>query len=401
MADKRYSDPLVRQRIFPEAAQIFAFGPIGLLEAINDALVVVDTNVLLVPYGTGRASLDQIRRTLERLVNEKRLRVPGQVAREFADNRAEKLKTLFQQLSRKRDTHLARSEYPLLEGIPAYLDVTDKETQVIAALEEYRKAVGTLLDTVAAWCWDDPISKVYRDLFAPSLVVDPTFDRDGLLQELAYRQEHRLPPGYKDANNEYSGVGDLVIWKTILKIGGDESRHLIFVSGDEKTDWRYQSENRALYPRFELMQEYRAASKGKSFLIITLAELLEQLGASTTVVEEVRKEEVAASAPIFDDTVSGSRMQNAPTDLTIESLEKYLRRKYPDRTHRMLGEYTKLVRQLKAVGVRSLADLDLELAKSEPLFEKEEERRIASGEGKHFADVGVVRVSLRLAGILI
>jgi hypothetical protein len=397
MADKRYSDPLVRQRIFPEAVQIFAFSPIGVLDAINEALVVVDTNVLLVPYATGRASLDQIRRTLERLVNEKRLRVPGQVAREFADNRAEKLKTLFQQLSRKRDTHLARSEYPLLEGIPAYLDVTDKETQVIAALEEYRKAVGTLLDTVAAWRWDDPISRVYRDLFAPSLVVDPTFDRDGLLQELAYRQEHRLPPGYKDANNEYSGVGDLVIWKTILKIGADESRHLIFVSGDEKTDWRYQSENRALYPRFELTQEYRAASKGKSFLIITFAELLEQLGASTTVVEEVRKEEVAASAPIFNDTVSGSGMQT--TDLTIESLEKYLRRKYPDRTHQVPGEYKRLVRQLKAVSVKSLAHLELVLAESEPLFEKDEENRIASGEGKRFADIGVVRVSLRLAGI--
>jgi hypothetical protein len=80
-----------------------------------------------------------------------------------------------------------------------------------------------------------------------------------------------------------------------LKIGADHSKHLIFASGDEKTDWRYQSENRALYPRFELVDEYRRVSGVKSFLIITFAELLEQFGASATVIEEIRAEEVSAA----------------------------------------------------------------------------------------------------------
>jgi PIN like domain len=114
---KKYPDPLVRQRLFSDAAEIFSFAPANLAQALEHGIVVVDTNVLLVPYTTGRASLEQIRRTYEILVTEKRLRIPGQVAREFADNRAEKLKTLYQQLSRKRDINLARSEYPLLEGL--------------------------------------------------------------------------------------------------------------------------------------------------------------------------------------------------------------------------------------------------------------------------------------------
>jgi hypothetical protein len=93
---KPYPDPLIRQRLFPDPVQIFAFSPAGLQGAIIDGVVVVDTNVLLVPYTTGRASLEQIRRTFERLTTDGRLRIPGQVAREFADNRAEKLKILFQ-----------------------------------------------------------------------------------------------------------------------------------------------------------------------------------------------------------------------------------------------------------------------------------------------------------------
>ena len=102
---KPFPDPLVRDRLFPEAAQIFEFAPVGLAEALTDGIVAVDTNVLLVPYTTGQASLEQIRRTYERLTTEGRLRIPGQVAREFAENRAEKLKIIFQQLSRKRDTY--------------------------------------------------------------------------------------------------------------------------------------------------------------------------------------------------------------------------------------------------------------------------------------------------------
>jgi len=294
-AKKPFPDPLVRQRIFPEPAGVFDFAPISLLNAIKDGLVVIDTNVLLVPYTTGKASLEQIRGAYQRLTQEGRLRIPGQVAREFADNRAEKLKVLFQQLSRKRNINLVRSEYPFLEGIAAYSDMVKREEEIPKALEEYRNKISELLDIVAEWQWNDPVSNIYRDLFKGPTIVEPKFDREELLAELKYRQEHRIPPGFKDANNEYSGVGDLLIWKTILNIGEQESRHLIFVSGDEKADWRYQSENQALYARFELLDEYRRASRGKSLLIISFAELLEQLGAPAPVVAEVKQEEAVAS----------------------------------------------------------------------------------------------------------
>ncbi len=216
---KQFPDPLVRQKLFPEPAQIFDFAPKNLQEALTNGIVAVDTNVLLVPYTTGRASLEQIRRTYERLTSESRLRIPGQVAREFADNRAEKLKTLFQQLSRKRAVNIVQSQYPLLEGIPEYSDLVKRETDISAALSEYRHAVSGLLDVVAGWQWNDPVSEIYRDLFKPTVIVDSQITREDLLNDLKYRQEHRIPPGFKDAGNEYSGVGDLLIWRALLHIG--------------------------------------------------------------------------------------------------------------------------------------------------------------------------------------
>jgi hypothetical protein len=354
---------------------------------------VVDTNVLLVPYTTGRASLEQIRRTFERLTAKNQLRIPAQVAREFADNRAEKLKTLFQQLSRKRDIGLTSSPYPLLEGLAAYADVIQREQQLIASLEEYRNAVGTLVDIVANWQWDDPVSLIYRVLFTESIVVEAQYERDRLLEELKYRQEHRIPPGYKDASNEYSGVGDLLIWKTILKIGEMESRHVVLVSGDEKTDWRYQSENRALYPRMELLEEFRIASKGKSFLVISFAELLNQFGAPLLVVEEVRKEEAVASTARLERAHIASQ-----SAFNVKALSQYLSSKYPDRGDVSSPSFVlELLRELRQFGIRSIDDLDAMLDITAGAFEFSEDEDPPRGpHHDRYGPIGVVRRSLAI-----
>lgn len=289
-------DPLARQRAFPDAKEIFTFTPISFETALAEGLIVLDTNVLLVPYGTGKASIEQIRTTYRRLADEGRLRVPGQVAREFAANRAEKLKTLYHQLSLKRNLSISRSEYPLLEGIEQYEAVRKAEDKLATALDEYRSLQRALLDVVSNWNWDDPVSAIYRDVFEDGVVFDPPIDQQEVLKDLKYRFENQLPPGYKDANNEHSGIGDFLIWRTLLLIGEVDSKHVIFVSGDEKSDWWYRSDNRALYPRFELVDEFRRKTNGKSLFIISFAELLQHLGAPATVVEEVREEESAVSA---------------------------------------------------------------------------------------------------------
>jgi hypothetical protein len=66
---------------------------------------------------------------------------------------------------------------------------------------------------------------------------------------------------------------------------------VIFVSSDEKADWRYKSEGQTLYPRYELADEYRRNSEGQSFHIIQFSNFLDLYGASEEVVEEIRQKE--------------------------------------------------------------------------------------------------------------
>ena len=101
---------------------------------------------------------------------------------------------------------------------------------------------------------------------------------------------HKIPPGFKDDRKADDGVGDFLIWLTILEIA-KQKKHVIFVSGDEKNDWFYISEKQALYPRFELIIEFQEISKGKTFHILKLSELLNLFGADKKAVEEIQVEE--------------------------------------------------------------------------------------------------------------
>jgi rRNA-processing protein FCF1 len=296
-------DIFVANQTYPEAEKIFTARLKPLDEIKDDCFIILDTNSLLVPYNTGKESVEQIKRTYRSLVAKKRLIVPGQVAREFAKNRANKIVELFQQLSRKANTpKLQRGKYPLLESLEEYQKALRLEEEIDETLGDYREAIEKVLNHIKQWTWNDPVSLMYGELFDSSVVFDPPVDKETIQVELTRRQIHGVPPGYKDASKDDSGIGDFLIWQTILETGKAHKKSVIFVSGEEKADWRYKSEGQTLYPRFELADEYRRYSDGQSFHIVQFSSFLNLYGASEDVVEEVRQKEQqtrleASSAP--------------------------------------------------------------------------------------------------------
>ena len=88
-----------------------------------------------------------------------------------------------------------------------------------------------------------------------------------------------------------SGIGDYLIWKTILHLGETNKRSVIFVSGDEKADWQHGSGGSGFLPRYELQAEFRRISDGNDLYIIPLSRLLEIQKAEESSVDEIRTEE--------------------------------------------------------------------------------------------------------------
>lgn len=283
----------IANEVYPDASAVFTAVYKGVEEIKDDCVVVLDTNTLLLPYTVSSASLDQIKSTYVKLAKEGRLVVPGQVAREFARNRPTKIAEIRKQVldasSRLNDKVIER--YPLLESLAEYRALVECGNRLKESVTACRKAVDELAKRIQSWNWDDPVSGVYRDIFSTLVVLDSPPDKEAVPKELDRRVIHKLPPGYKDQAKDDGGIGDLLIWLTIIAIGKTHKKSLIFVSADEKADWWHRSNDQPLFPRFELVDEYRRESEGGSFHICKLSDLLSLYGVEEAVVAEVRDEE--------------------------------------------------------------------------------------------------------------
>ena len=87
---------------------------------------------------------------------------------------------------------------------------------------------------------------------------------------------------------------------SLLRLGRDNKKDLIFVTGEEKADWFVRAGAEPIYPRPELIDEYRRSSGGRNIRLSTLHELLREMEVSDAVVEEVQRVEQEANTAIRD-----------------------------------------------------------------------------------------------------
>lgn len=283
------------EAVFPEPAELFRIDLPPLGNAKGGCDVVIDTNVLLLPYQTGKDSLDQIDRVYGQLAQEARLFIPAQVAREFSRHRATKLAALCDALAdhRSKVQTPAGKEYPLLDRLDEYRELKVRERELRKLAREYQDSLTSLIISISRWgSGNDPVFGIYQKHFSESVIRSPNTPIDEVRNKLAFRYSNKIPPGYKDGGKGDDGIGDLLIWLTILEIGAERKKPLLFVTGDEKADWQHSADNRGLLPRFELVDEYRRAS-GQAFYLCSFSRFLQLFDAPSDVVKEVRGQEDA------------------------------------------------------------------------------------------------------------
>jgi hypothetical protein len=287
------ADMFLKRKLYPDAAGIFSFQPRMLDEIKAECRVVLDTNQLLLPYKVGKHDLEEIGKVYRKLLQEKRIFVPAQVAREFATHRPNLLQELWHALGQMEVKFKPTpSRYPLLDGLPEYKALLERWNKLQEDITGCAKLCRQLAEQVREWYWNDPVSRLYHELFIPEIVVEPEFKEAQVVADHAWRLEHDIPPGYKDERKLDKGVGDMLIWHTILHVGNQEPcRSVVFVSGETKPDWVTRGDNnKPLFPRYELVDEFRRATKGQSFHLISLSDLLDLFGADKSTVQRVRTE---------------------------------------------------------------------------------------------------------------
>ena len=288
------------ERAFPDLSTLLL--PYSIPQS-SDASVMVafDTNVLLLPYSLGQKNLKGLFTSFSALADAGRLFIPARALREFVRRRDEKLAELVKNLTDRCSKELSMTDdIPhLLEDLPAYTKLKAAAEQLKNASKDYRKASDEIIDAVKEWKGNDPVSVSYRKLFTDKVVIDHDCGNSQLSQEWEIRRRDKRPPGYKDAAKDDTGIGDYLIWKALLKLGETHKKDLVFVSGEQKSDWFVRANHQHLYPRPELIDEYRRASRGKNIRISTLQSLLSEIKADAPLVEAVKIAEDRANTDIL------------------------------------------------------------------------------------------------------
>jgi len=277
------------------------FQPSRVAEANStDVLIAIDTNVLLLPYTLKKDRLPSLQKFYETIKGDDRLFLPARVAREFITHRDRKLAELLKTIADNRsrintgDTGLPS----VLEGISGSEDLAKASSAMAVAKSEYMKALARIEDQVKSWSGDDPVTSIYAKVFDSTNIVSPSDNEESILLDWDRRASSKIPPGYKDRGKADGGIGDFLIWLSLLELGKTHQKDLIFITGDEKADWAVRVNGGGAYPRPELVAEYRKHSGGKNIRLAELHEILEEMEASDSFVRDVETAEAVANNEI-------------------------------------------------------------------------------------------------------
>jgi hypothetical protein len=301
-------DPFLLDRVYPEAHRVFQPTE-ELVPKSNTVVVALDTNALLLPFSLGKGDLSALATVYSQFAQERRLFLPERVAREFIKHRDRKLAEMAQAID-DRVSRMAAWDAKvtplLLDGFPERDALTASSESFEVATKSYLKLLRHLSEHVRSWRGSDPVTTLYAGLFTKERMIGPSETREKIIEELEYGLRNQVPPGYKDSGKDDWGIGDVVIWMSLLNLGKTTKKDLIFVTGEEKADWFVRSGNRPVYPRPELVDAYRDASGGRSLRLSSLHELLKEMSAPDNLVIDVKVAEATANSAI--QTASSARI---------------------------------------------------------------------------------------------
>ena len=273
-------DPFALQKAFPDSRDLLLRRQASLDEVKSTAQITIDASVLLQPYGLDLANINTIGSIYRRLRAQERLFVSGQAIREFMVHRDEKIASLLSHLRELKKKQSPMKNSSLASQIDAYKDAKKIFEEVRSKREEFSKKIDSAISEVNDWVDHDPLLDIYREVF-PDIIVELSADSSEmqkvLEERMVWRKQNKIPPGFEDTR-----FGDEIIWETILEVGEHKKCDMIFVTHDDKVDWRRKFGEASIGPRRELVDEYSRRTGGKNICLIGITDLVNNFEADST-----------------------------------------------------------------------------------------------------------------------
>ncbi|PHB61677.1 PIN-like domain-containing protein [Bacillus wiedmannii] len=242
----------------------------------EEAVIVPDTNFLLMAYQWRNVTTDEVKKVLEGLNNTNRLKIPEQVLYEFSKNRQtillEQIAMIDNELNKVQNPQKEIKIFmPTAEGSEEIIDAQSKSEILSTALQEYKNSLKKVKEKIVALTTHDEYFEFIKELCQGSF-LPYSKDKDTLREEGLRRISLGIKPGTNE--KKIDPTGDYIIWSEIMTL----KQHVIFVSNDQKKDWVYKSNNsKPLGVDQTLLSEFYSKTNGKHFLHVGPKEFIKFL----------------------------------------------------------------------------------------------------------------------------
>jgi predicted nucleic acid-binding protein len=247
--------------------------------ALREAVVAVDTNVLLGLYRFLPQTANDVIKVLERI--DDRLVVPNQVLREFWRHRQRSAGSP-EAASRIAEDAIGKAAVSVKQALETWskqvgLDAgerTDLLERVTGFAEDLREELAAVHARADARAGDEDSILTKLERLLDGRVTSALDDEQWTecVAEGHRRVEAEEPPGYRDAAKQEGdapegAAGDYLVWYQATRLAAERGCDLIIVTADEKDDWWWRQQAALLGPRPELSLEYHKLSGRRLFLL--------------------------------------------------------------------------------------------------------------------------------------
>lgn len=240
------------------------------------AIIVPDTNFLLMAYQWRNVTIDEVKKVLEGLNKQKRLKIPEQVLVEFSKNRQlvilEQIASIDNEMNKiQKPQSEIKVFMPTAEGSEEIIEAQSKSESLTAAVQEYKNSLKRVKDKIIALTTHDDYFEFIKELCRGSF-LPYSEDKDVLRKEGLRRISLGIKPGTNEKKSD--PTGDYIIWSEIMNL----KQNVIFVSHDQKKDWVFKNNNnQRLGVDQTLLSEFYSKTNGKNFVHVTPKEFIKFL----------------------------------------------------------------------------------------------------------------------------
>lgn len=218
---------------------------------LNEAMVVLDTNVLLDFYSFGEQTKNDYYKVLGSYKAKNQIWLPHQVGFEFFENRigiiTKQLNQYDNIITYIESTEKKISELSNTSPSHSHLDFSQIASDYAVKVRPLKSKIERLKKNHPDYLVHDKVLDEIQNIYDDDLVGSEYDDvrLDEIIAAGEKRYEKNIPPGYEDKDKKESATepsrnrkyGDLIMWMQIIDKARDIDKPVVLVTNDAKDDW--------------------------------------------------------------------------------------------------------------------------------------------------------------------